>query len=564
MFKQNLNHGQLDIFCVNTKLNKNQQKLWDNSKEHSFYKSIFMEIDEVPFGVLYSDKKSRPNTAVNQLVGALILKHLYNWTYSELFTNLNFNILTRHAIGIHKIDQEVFCEASIFNFQNKILKYYHDTKVDLIDKVFSSLTCAQLDKMGIDASVQRGDSFLVGSNIMDYTRLELLIEILRRLDRILTREDKAQFKEQLKSYTAQSSSNYIYNVEKKDLDEEYKKMGQLYYKIYTLVGKEYHKYQEYKNFKRVFKEHFKIESEKILVNKTSELNSEILMSPDDSEATFRKKREKKSKGYSTHISETVNPENEVNLITDVVTVPNNKSDVEILEKRLPSMIEQTPTIKEYFADGAYGGPKVDAILEEHEIIMYQKTCTGRKSNAGIKIEKDDQSQIWVSCKGGQRVLAKSAKKQGNYVGEFAPKQCHQCPFNKECTLKQLGLENEEKRRVIYFDEQKIITHKRLANINRLEGKKKYSRANVEATVKEVKRGMKNEKVRVRGWSRVSIHMILTAIAVNFTRIHKNMAIKVLLWGIRSLKVRQWVMIHNLLRHANKSRFIQSDFKIACF
>ena len=564
MFKRNENHGQLDIFAVNSKLNKNQQKYWDNSKEHAFYKSIFMEIDEIPFGVLYSDKKSRPNTPVNQLVGALILKHLYNWTYNELFSNLNFHILTRHAIGIHSLNQEVFCEASIFNFQKKILKYYQNTKVDLIDKVFRSLTSVQLDKMNIDASVQRGDSFLVGSNIMDYTRLELLVEILRRLARILSDEDKALFQEQLKNYTGQSSSNYIYGVEKKNLDEEYKKIGQVYYKIYTLVGKKYSKYQEYKNFERVFKEHFKIESKKIHVNKTSDLNSHILMSPDDSEATFRNKRTKKSKGYSTHISETVNPDNEINLITDVVTVPNNKSDVEILEKRLPSMIEQTPTLKEYFADGAYGGPKVDDILEEHKIIMYQKTCTGRKSNAGLKIEKDDQSQIWVSCKGGQRVLARGAKKEGNYVGEFAPKQCHECPFNKECSLKQLGLEKEEKRRVIYFDEQKVITHKRLANINRLEGKKKYSRANVEATVKEVKRGMKNEKVRVRGWSRVSIHMILTAIAVNFTRIHKKMAIKVLLWVVRSLNARESAMISNLLMCANKSRFIQSNLKIACF
>lgn len=564
MFKRNVSHGQLDIFCVNTQLNKNQQKLWDKSKEHSFYKSIFVEIDEVSFGVLYSDKKSRPNTPVNQLVGALILKHLYNWTYSELFTNLNFNILTRHAIGIHNIDQEVFCEASIFNFQNKILKYYHETKVDLIEKVFSSLTSAQLDKMGIDATVQRGDSFLVGSNIMDYTRLELLIEILRRLDRILSSNDKAVFKEQLKSYSAQSSSNYIYNVEKKDLAEEYKKISQVYYNIYTLIGKKYHNCQEYKNFRRVFKEHFKIESKKILVKKGSELHSGIMMSPDDSKATFRKKREKKSKGYSTHISETVNPDNEVNLITDVVTVPNNKSDVEILENRLPSMIEQTPTIKEYFADGAYGGPKVDDILEQHEIIMYQKTCTGRKSNAGIKIEKDDQLQIWVSCKGGQRVLARGAKKQGNYVGEFAPKQCHECPYNKECSLKQLGPKNVKKRRVIYFDQKKIITHKRLANINRLEGKKKHSRANVEATVKELKRGMKNEKVRVRGWSRVSIHMILTAIAINFIRIHKNMTIKVLLWAVKPHKVRHWEMIPDLFKHDNKSPFTQIDFKISCF
>lgn len=67
-------------------------------------------------------------------------------------------------------------------------------------------------------------------------------------------------------------------------------------------------------------------------------------------------------------------------------------------------------------------------------------------------------------------------------------------------------------------------------------KKRYSRANVEATVKETKRGMKNGKVRIRGWKRVSMHMILTVIAINFVRIYQiNTKIFLYLTGIRDSK-----------------------------
>ena len=46
------------------------------------------------------------------------------------------------------------------------------------------------------------------------------------------------------------------------------------------------------------------------------------------------------------------------------------------------------------------------------------------------------------------------------------------------------------------------------------------RANVEASVKEVKRGVKNGKVRIRGYRRIKFYLCMTSIAVNLTRIHK--------------------------------------------
>jgi len=562
MFKKNEGYKQLDAFAINTNLSKNQQKLWDRSKEHTFFTEVFCKIDESLFSVLYSDKKSRPNTPANQLVGALILKHLYNWTYQELFINLNFNLLTRHALGINSLNEDVFCEASIFNFQNKLLDHLRNSGEDLMEKVFCKLTTGQIKELGVETSIQRGDSFLVGSNIVDYSRLQLLVEIIIRLHRILDEDDIDLFKEHLTDYIKYTSSNYVYHVNKKDLPDELKKLGMLYSSLYFAIGNKYLLEREYINFKRVFKEHFKIDgNKKVTVKDSKELNSSILMSPDDPEATFRDKNRDPHKGYVTHISETVNPKNKVNLITDVDTQTNNIGDAEILENRLPIMLEHTPKIIEYFVDGLYGSPRIDEITEEENITVYQKTTRGRKSKAGIKIEQDQSTDIWVNCKGGQRVLAACTEK--GFKGSFEPEKCLTCPFQSECNLKQTeGKLN--RRRVIYFDYEKVLIHKRLSNIEKLEGRKRFSRANVEATVKEMKRGMKNKKVRIRGWSRVSMHMILTAIAINFTRIHKIFVIKTLSWGVSFLKVRQFALTPNHFRYVNNNQIIQSDFEIASF
>jgi len=102
-------------------------------------------IDEGIFSELYSHKKSRPNVAVNRMVGALILKHSSNWTYEELFKNLTFNILTRHAIGINTIEEDAFSEASLFNFLNKMSEHLLNEGEDLMKKVFEKLTANQIE-----------------------------------------------------------------------------------------------------------------------------------------------------------------------------------------------------------------------------------------------------------------------------------------------------------------------------------------------------------------------------------------------------------------------------------
>ena len=530
MFKKNESYKQYGLFGITDSLSDSQLSMMETSIEHSFFVNIFSKINEKDFDVLYSTKKSRPNVPVNQLVGALILKHLYNWTYQQLFMNLNFNLLTRHALGVQNLGGSIFAEASIFNFQKKVIEYYIQTGRDLLTEVFDSLTSTQLKEFGIKTDIQRGDSFLLGSNIFDFTRLQLLIEVLLRFYRILDTEDKEAYIELLADYSRQTAGQYIYKIEKDELPKEIKQLADVYHKLYIQLGDKYKDVAGFSIFNRVYNEHFVVAESKVEVIPSNELHSSILLSPDDTEATFRNKGRANGKGYNGHISETANPGNKFNLITDVTVTSNNEDDANILAQRLPSMVEKTPDLSEYHADGNYGNPTVDVITKNNSIMLVQTAVRGRKSQTKLKIEEDEAGYLWVSCSQGQRVKGEiTNNKEGARIGKavFDNERCQLCPYQDKCIAKAAGGKRTEKKHIWYFNEMRILSHKRLHNIYMIPEERRKLRANVEATIKEVKRGIKNGKSRLRGLARNRFYLTLTSISVNLTRIHKYEINKVL-------------------------------------
>lgn len=524
MFRKNEGYKQRGLFDMTERLTKKQKQMLLNSKEHIFFEHIFKNIDEEKFRVLYSTAQSRPNVAVNQLVGSLILKHNSNWTYEELFKNLSFNLLTRHAIGINDMEEDVFAEASLFNFQNRLLRHYLESGEDLLEQVFDSLTTQQLKEFDIKGNIQRGDSFLLASNIVDYTRLNLVLEVLLRLVRQLQKSDKEKVAELIAVYGQQTSSQYIYKLDKSDFPKELENLGKIYHAFHKLFKSTYGSEKVFKIFERVYFEHFKLVGKKVEVVDAKTLDSGVLMSPDDVDATYRKKGKKKSKGFVGHISETANPENDFNLITDVEVKANNVDDAKILEDRIESMIEKTPDLEEYHADGLYGSPAVDEKMKGYEIKQIQSTMRGRKSGAKIRMSQQEDGTLIANCEGGQQVVI--IEKSKTYRAEFDIKKCNNCPLKAVCGAKETGVKSgNNPHRYKHFMKKILLAHIRLENIKTIPEQRRTLRANVEATVKECKRGIKNGKLRIRGLRKAKWYLVCTAIAINLNRIRKYLVEK---------------------------------------
>jgi hypothetical protein len=69
MFLKNEKHQQQRMFTAIDQLPPAAKKRLERSWAQSFYEDYFSKIDEMIFSVLYSEKKSRPNTPVNILPG---------------------------------------------------------------------------------------------------------------------------------------------------------------------------------------------------------------------------------------------------------------------------------------------------------------------------------------------------------------------------------------------------------------------------------------------------------------------------------------------------------------
>jgi len=274
MFRKNTSHLQPSLFGIASQLPEAKLKKLKNSKEYEFYRLVFCKINEKDFSVLYSDNCSRPNAPVNSLV----LMYHNNWTTEELFNRIDFDLLTRTALGLDTLEQTPFCAATFFNFQNRLLSHFVSTGENLIEGVFDSLTQQQLKTLKIKTDIQRSDSFMAMSNIRSYSRTQLLIEMLIRLHRVLSDEDKVRFNDILAPYIKQSSGQYIYNLQRASIPHEQEKLGQLYHKLYEALKESYSDFEVFSVFERVYTEHFTIIDDKITVKTPKELNGSTLQS----------------------------------------------------------------------------------------------------------------------------------------------------------------------------------------------------------------------------------------------------------------------------------------------
>ncbi|MCP4340903.1 MAG: DDE transposase [Desulfobulbaceae bacterium] len=515
MFRQNTSHHQPSLFGIASQLSEAKLEKLKRSKEYDFYRFVFCQINEKDFSVLYSDSCSRPNAPVNSLVSSIILMNRNNWTTEELFDRIDFDLLIRTALGLDTLEDTPFCPATFFNFQNRLLSHFVSTGQNLIEGVFDSLTKEQLKKLKIKTNIQRSDSFMAMSNIRSYSRTQLLIEVLIRLHRVLSDEDKLRFKELLDPYVEQSSGQYIYKLERGAIPHEQEKLAQLYHKLYEALKDSYKDFEVFSVFERVYTEHFTIVDNKITIKPGKELNGSTLQSPDDIDATYRKKRDSHYKGQSVNVTETANPDNELNLITDVAVYSNDTDDSKILNERLKPITEKTPDLKELHTDGAYGSEDNDKKMEELEITHVQTAVRGRKAEVSMEIEEVSDGEYTVKC---PHQCVSSQKTKTHHKACFDAKICKQCSLNKNCPAKQQSV-----KRTYYFDRSDYLLGKRNRNIRSLPPERRKLRPNVEATVKEFTKPFNHKgKLRIRGLFKTMVYAHAMAISINFGRVWRCM------------------------------------------
>ena len=526
MFRKNTQHQQLALISAISELPDKQRRRLNESWAGTFYKEFFCRIDEEAFAGMYSESYSRPNAPVNILVSLEVLKAGFGWSDEELYDHFMFDLQVRYAVGLDRLGEGDFDVRTVYNFRRRLSEYNAEHGVNLLERAFERITDEQIEKLQVRTGMQRMDSTQIASDIASMSRLQLLVEGVRRVIRVLSEEDKGRLKEVLAPYSEKSGKRYAYDVKGREAAQEHlKRVGEAMAVLLRELKGSYSEEPAYRVLERLFQEHFYEDEEGSRPKENKELSAGSLQSVDDQEATFRIKRGKKYKGFVANITETCDPENEVQLITKVQVASNNVDDTKLLAEVLPELKERTG-VEVLYTDGGYGGKESDAALQEQQVELIQSAIRGQAPSSEkthlseFEIGLDSKGNpAEITCPRGQKVKVEKSKRSAAFVARFSAEVCGKCELFKDGKCPAIP-GKRDKRHKLRFTQEKARAAIRRRRCKATREEEGNLRAAVEATVRSVKHPFRAGKLPMRGLYRVSNLIIGSAAMVNVRRINR--------------------------------------------
>jgi hypothetical protein len=523
MFAKNVGHLQPPLLSHIQQMPAKQREYLERSWAAAFYAECFCRIPETAFAVLYADCPSRPNTPVNVLVGLEILKAGFGWSDEELYEKFMFDVQVRYALGYHNLGDGDFDIRTMYYFRQRLARYYQETGVNLVAHAMQTITDQQLVALGVRTGLQRLDSTQIASNIRDVSRLHLAVEAVQRLHRLLDETERATCADWLAPFLDSHAGQYVYRVKGLEATRAHlQEVGLVLHRLLTEMAAKYQEEAAYQAAQRFFQENYHIESRPVVARANTELGSGCLQSLDDLEATYRQKGSQVYKGYVASMSETCDPENAVQLITQIQVAPNNIQDSDLLRDGLPSLKARTG-VETVITDGGYGGPEVDEVLHAQQVVQVQTNMVGRDPNpdrlmlADFEITTDGQGTPQkITCPGGQTATLGRSRTQ-RFTAVWNPAVCQGCAWYAAGRCRGRIAQRDGCFHLSFSLREYYRAERRRRQIaERLAPK--HLRPAVEATVRSVKHNFPGSKLPVRGLFRVTCMVVEAAALVNVRRI----------------------------------------------
>ena len=180
---------QLTLTDSTLNLTQREKRVLEKSWAKIFAEKVFPAIDESIFSVLYSDKASRPNTPVNVIVGALILKEALGDTDDELAEALMFDVRYQYALHTTSFEEQPLSDRTLSRFRARVLAYETEHDVDLIHECVVKMAKEIAGFMGISPNRQRMDSLMIAANIKNLSLLELFYTCVANLAKIMNQRE---------------------------------------------------------------------------------------------------------------------------------------------------------------------------------------------------------------------------------------------------------------------------------------------------------------------------------------------------------------------------------------
>ncbi len=509
---------QLTLLDSTFNLTEREKRMLEKSWAKTFADKVFPAIDENIFSVLYSEKASRPNTPVNVIVGALILKEALNVTDDEIVEAIAFDIRYQYALHTTSFEEQPISDRTLSRFRARVLSYETEHDVDLIHECVVKMAKEISDFMDITPDKQRMDSLMIAANIRNLSLLELFYTCVANLCKIMD-ERGVKIPDGQHHYIEKDDYNKcIYH--KRDMDATERtivamKDADALIKICDSTG-DFDDMSEYQLLIRLLKERTIIDgdgSRRLRQKEEVETPSEVLLNPSDPEATFRYKAGGKHLGYVGNIVESVGEKN--SLVIDYDYQQNTYADNQFMKDYLERK-NDFPDGSFIVADGAYSGEANSCLASAHNVKLVTTNFTGRKPD---EIYADfvftDDGQYLIKCKNNcvpEDCIYDPVNDRS--VAYFQISDCEGCPYKERCQPRFL------KTRV-----RKEVSWKSVGRVKQLqymqtEEFSEYAkfRNGVEAIPSLLRRRYHVDKIPVHGKKRTRLFFGFKIAALNFQKL----------------------------------------------
>lgn len=497
-------------------LTERERSFLEKSWAKVFSEKIFPYISEEDFSVLYSNKASRPNTPVNVIIGALILKEALGVTDDEMVEGLMFDIRYQYALHTTSFEEQPLSDRTLSRFRARCLAYETETGIDLIHKCVTKLAKELSAFMGITPSMQRMDSLMIAANIRNLSLLELFYTCVSNLAKVMVQRE-IQLPEAQKHYVEKDDYNrFIYYSKEQDAVGRTLIVMHDAETLLALCEGIFDDTSEYQLLIRLLKEQtvFDDDGTRRLRNKNEKEDaSKVLMNPADPEATFRRKAGGKHIGYVGNIVEAVGKN--CSAVIDYAYEQNIYSDNQFLNDYLVKQPVYNKTVT-LVADGAYSGEANVKAASEHQIKFVATNFTGKKP-ADIFAE-------FQFTEDGTELLACINNKHPNYTrydssndrcaAYFEKENCLHCPYVEQCSPRFKG--NQALREISWkaVKRAKMLRYMKTEEFHELA----HFRNGVEAIPSLLRRRYHVDKIPAHGKKRTRLHFGFKIAALNFQKL----------------------------------------------
>jgi hypothetical protein len=486
-------------------------------------------IDEEKFRHLYSEDEGRPNAPIKTAVSLLIFMGMERLTWRavefQFPRRLDWMIATNTPFGNARIDHTT------------LFKFYQRLEVDnTARELFTELTDAFIKACGTSLKKQRTDSFYIHGWLRILSRYGLFKETIRKFLQAL-RKQKPGLYEEIEGQLSQDYLGRDFDLTEKDRELAQKKISLMAQDLYRLKSAfENHKQvQHYETFKILcqafsqqceVKDNIYAEPEIVIKEKP---DKGAICTPHNPEARYVRKGEQRVTGDKAVITETCDPENNTQFITDAdlieATCPDSKEQPHIQDR----LIENEFKPETQYEDAGFVNGQT--ILDSKEKGIELEGPTAGRSQSFEVYEQEDRpfdagdfdttiddktNELIVNkCPNDQEPQdQKRSEKTGKVIVHFDRDVCSTCHYAGRCPVK-IG-----KRVATYtVDEAEYVGavrhHKYMSDV---EYRKECAiRAGAEASVSELTRAHGMRKSRHRKQSRTRLQLIFGALACNVKR-----------------------------------------------